>query len=65
MYCLSHPERMCDASVINVSLSDHLPVFALRRYNQWQEQGSCRKKKHLSFNYRNLKKIDKDNFIKE
>ena len=52
-------------SVINVSLSDHLPVFALRCYNQWQEQGPCRKNKHLSFKYRNLKKIDKDNFIKD
>ncbi|XP_022793559.1 uncharacterized protein LOC111332477 isoform X2 [Stylophora pistillata] len=62
---VSHPERMCIVSVINVGLSDYLPVFASRRYNQWQEQGPCREKKHLSFEYRNLKKIDKDNFIKD
>lgn len=61
---VSHSERIHDVSVVNVGLSDHLPGFALRRYNQWQEQGPCSKKKHLSFRYRNLKNIEKDNFIK-
>lgn len=50
---------------MNVGLSDHLPVFLLRSYKQPQLQNQSSRKKHLIFVYRNLKRIDKDMFVKD
>ena len=61
---VSHPGRMHSVSTINVGLSDHLPVFVLRRFKQPQVQNQSSRKKQLAFEYRNLKRIDKDMFIK-
>ena len=61
----THPERMYNCTTMNVGLSDHLPVLAVRRYKRPQGEPCSNGEKHQSFEYRNLKKMDKEAFIRD
>jgi hypothetical protein len=61
----THSERMYNCTTINVGLSDHLPVLAVRRYKRPQREHFSNGEKHLTFEYRNIKKMDKEAFISD
>ncbi|CAB3983518.1 RNA-directed DNA polymerase from mobile element jockey [Paramuricea clavata] len=63
----SHPDRMHNVVTLNVGLSDHLPVFALRRFKKTGEQGAAGTKihEHTSLKYRNLKSLNNELFAKD
>ena len=61
----THPERMYNCTTMNVGLSDHLPVLAVRRYKRPQGEPCSNGEKHQSFEYRNLKKMNKEAFIRD
>lgn len=53
--CLDHiytnyPARMFKVFTKNIGLSDHLPVFAVRRYKKSDMHGSTSNKQHIHLN---------------
>ena len=58
---------MHNVVTLNVGLSDHLPVFVLRRFKKTGEQGAAGTKihEHTSLKYRNLKSLNNELFAKD
>ena len=62
--CLDHiwcsnPERMNDVHVKNSGMSDHLPVVVTRLYKRIKPNGDA----HVTMTYRNIKRLNKEEFI--
>ncbi|CAB3982545.1 Hypothetical predicted protein, partial [Paramuricea clavata] len=55
----THAERLNNVKVLNIGISDHLPIMTTRIYKR-----ACHKKgKHSTINYRDVKHLNKDKFI--
>ena len=51
---------MLNISTLNCGLSDHAPIFAVRKYNN--ECASCSKQKNQNIRYRDMKQFDENRF---
>ena len=63
--CLDHiysnrPQQILIISTLNCGLSDHVPIFAVRRYNN--ERGSCSMQKNQNIRYPDIKQFDENRF---
>jgi hypothetical protein len=58
---------MHNVITLNFGLSDHLPVFVIRRFKKTGEQGAAGTKlhQHTSLKYRNLKSHNNELFAKD
>lgn len=55
----NHSKRICNVVIPNYALSDHLPVFAVRKFN-CHPSGST--KLHKTFTYRDIRKLNVTSF---
>ena len=58
----THPGFIADISVPNIGLADHLPVFITSEENTQKKQ---REKFHSTIEYRDLKKLNTNELLKE
>ena len=56
----NHPQRILHISTLNCGLSDHIPIFAVRKYNN--ERASCSMQKNQNIRYRDMKQFDENRF---
>ena len=56
----NHPQRILNISTLNCGLSDHIPIFAVRKYNN--ERASCSMQKNQNIRYRDMKQFDENRF---
>ena len=56
---VSHPKIIAAIEVKSCGLSDHLPITALRKYNNESKVD----REHKSFKYRDLKSMDIQSFV--
>ena len=49
-----------NVSTPNCGLSDHVPIFAVRKYNN--ERASCSMQKNQNIRYRDMKQFDENRF---
>ena len=52
----NHPQRILNISTLNCGLSDHIPIFAVRKYNN--ERASCSMQKNQNIRYRDMQQFD-------
>ena len=50
---------------MNVGLSDHLPILAVRRYKRPQGEPYSNEEKHQTLEYWNRRKNDKEAFVRD
>ena len=49
----NHPQRILNILTLNCGLSDHVPIFAVRKYNK--EHASSSMQKNQNIRYRDMK----------
>ena len=56
----NHPRRIMNISTLNCGLSDHVPIFAVRKDNN--ERTSCSIQKNQNIRYRDMKQLRENRF---
>ena len=55
----THAERLNNVKVLNIGISDHLPIMMTRKYKRARQNEG----KHSTINHRDVKHLNKDAFI--
>ena len=56
----NHPRRILNISTLNCGFTDHVPIFAVRKYNN--EGASCSMQKDQNIRCRDMKQFDEIRF---
>ena len=56
----NHPQQILNISTLNCGLSDHVPIFAVRKYNK--EHASSSMQKNQNIRYCDMKQFDENRF---